>query len=162
MDTSASRKIAILSVDGINFSSGFVCKELSLFLEDERTSRHYVFKRPIDLQLTGSDRKTEFFHHKILGGLRLNDSSVGSLEHYSHVGVIQSLCNYTVYVAGHVAYKFVTRIIPGSDVYDIQQIAHHQFPRTLPQSPCGIEHNPRYCSLAKLWNIREFCINNLF
>ena len=146
MIISSPQKVAILSLDGINLASGFISKELSIFLEDERTSRHYVFKIPIDLQLTSSDRKTEYYHHQILGGLRLSDNCVGSLEYYSHVGIIQSLSNYTVYVVGHVALKFVTRIISGSDVYDIRQIAHHQFPKQLPQASCGVHHNPRYCS----------------
>ena len=152
-----NKPIAIVSVDGPNLSSGFVLKEMSIFIEDEFTSRHYLFRRPVNLHMGEMDRRTERFHHQILGGLRFDEHNCASLEYYTHVGIIQSLSNHRIYCAGHIAYKFLTGLLPQGDVLDIQQISDHTFSKELDRAPCGIAHNPRYCSLSKLWDIRNFC-----
>lgn len=156
-----SKKIAIVSLEGINLSSRYVLKEMSLRIEDENSCRHYIFNRPADLVLTAKDRKTERFARNVLGAAGIDEYCTGSLEYYSHISILRSLQGYTIYCAGHVALKFLSAILPDVEVYDIQEVAGHVFPKELPHVWCGLNHNARYCALAKLWNM-VFFMNNHF
>ena len=153
---SPAPKIAVISIEGINFSSGFILKELSIRVQEEASTRHYVFNRPADLQMTAKDSRTESYCKRVLGAAGINDYTIGSLDYYTHVGILYSLANHTIYCAGHVAHKFLSNLLPYTCIYDIQDIATHVFPKELPSAWCGLNHNPRYCSLAKLWNMVHF------
>ena len=113
-------------------------------------------KKPADLEM-----KTESFAKRILGAAGINDFAAGLLDYNSHIGILYSLADFRIYCAGHVAHKFLTNVLPYADIYDIQEISTHTFPKELPTAWCGISHNPRYCSLAKLWNIVHFVHNVL-
>ena len=154
-------KIAIVSVDGINLSSRFILKEMSIRIDKDESYRHFIFNRPADLVMTLADKKTEEYAKRVLGAAGIDDYSDGSLDYYSHIGILYSLANYKIFCAGHVSYKFLSTILPYADIYDIQEISSHTFPKQLPTAWCGISHNPRYCSLAKLWNIVNFVHNVL-
>ena len=154
-------KVAVVSVEGINLSSSFILKEMSIRIEEEDSCRHYVFNKPRDLKMTVQDKRTESYCKRVLGAAGINEYTVGSLDYYSHVGILYSLANHTIYCAGHVAYKFLTTLLPYAAIYDIQEISTHVFPKELPSAMCGLSHNPRYCSLAKLWNMVYFVHNVL-
>ena len=151
--SSQQQKIAVVSLDGINLSSRFILKELSIRLDDESSCRHYVFKKPADLVMTLRDRKTERYARKVLGAAGLDEYNTASLDYYSHITILSSLHDYTIYCAGHVAFKFLASILPTANLFDIQEVSAHVFPKELPHVWCGLNHNPRYCSLAKLWNM---------
>ena len=155
---SPQTKVAVVSVDGINLSSRFILKEMSIRLENENSYRHFVFNKPADLEMTAKDKKTKSFAKRILGAAGINDFAAGALDYYSHIGILYSLTDFRIYCAGHV---FLTNILPYADIYNIQEISTHTFPKELPTAWCGISHNPRYCSLAKLWNIVHFVHNVL-
>ena len=55
--SSPQTKVAVVSVDGINLSSRFILKEMSIRLENENSYRHFVFNKPADLEMTAKDKK---------------------------------------------------------------------------------------------------------
>ena len=93
--------------------------------------------------MTAKDKKTESFAKRILGAAGINDFAAGSLDYYSHIGILYSLADFRIYCAGHVAHKFLTNILPYADIYDIQEISTHTLPKELPTAWCGISHDPR-------------------
>ena len=157
---SPQRKVAIISLDGINLSSRFILKEMSIHIEDEDSLRHFVFSKPVDLQMTAQDRRTENYCKRVLGAVGINEYTVGSVQYYGHISILNSLADFTIYCAGHVAYKSLTSVLPYASIYVIQDISTHTFPNELPNAFCGISQNPRYCSLAKLWHMAHF-VNNV-
>lgn len=152
--TSFTMKYAVVSTEGVNFSRGFTLKELAIWLPGDETSRYYVFQPPVGQRLSEGDHRTERYAVKVLGATSTRQHVSGSLPYHTHIGVLYSLADFTIYVAGHVSYKFLTQLLPYTNVIDIQEISGHRFPTELPSSWCGLNHNPRYCALSKLWNMR--------
>ena len=153
-------KNVIITIDGINLAHGFVLKELSIFLIEAQTTRHYFFKPPPFLYLTANDRKTEAYTKKALGGLGVEEHAEGSLEYFTHTGVIDSLKDYRVYVMGDLTETFIKGVIPHAEIWDLQRTCSVVYPKQLPPAACGIPHNPRYCSMAKLWFLKAYIERN--
>ena len=149
-----------MSVDGVNLTHRMIVRELSLFFLDTQTTRHYFFKRPLDLRMTHNDRQTERYSKQVLGGLGIDDHAEGSLDYYAHIRVIRSLQEYRIFLVGDVAEKFVNNILPYGDIWNLQNVSSFTYPKELPPANCGIPHNPRYCSLAKLWCVKAYMDNN--
>ena len=110
--------------------------------------------------MTHADRQTERYSKKVLGGLGIDEHADGSLEYYAHIPVIQSLQEYRILLVGNVAEKFVRSILPYGDVWDLQNVTSLTYPKQLHSAYCGIPHNARYCSLAKLWYIKSYVDSN--
>ena len=146
-------KNVIITIDGINLEHGFVLKELSIFLIEAQTTRHYFFKPPPFLYLTANDRKTEAYTKKALGGLGVEEHAEGSLEYFTHTGVIDSLM-------GDLTETFIKGVIPHAEIWDLQRTCSVVYPKQLPPAACGIPHNPRYCSMAKLWFLKAYIERN--
>ena len=153
-------KTCIVTLDGVNFSRRFVAKEVSILLLEANTTRHMVLQPPADFWLTSADRKTQNFAVNVLGSIAIEDHVDGSLAYYSHVSAITSLKDYRIFVVGEIAERFVKNIVPYAEVLNIQDLTPFKYPKELRSAQCGILHNPRYCSLAKLNFIRDFIIDN--
>ena len=153
-------KSCIISVDGVNFSRRFIAKEISIYLMEDLTSRHMILKPPSDFWMTSADRKTHSFAVNVLGTVPLTSHTYGSLDYYSHAGALDSLKDFRIYVVGEIVEKFVRNILPHADIWNIQDLTSFTYPKTLPTACCGVVHNPRYCSLAKLYHIRDFILRN--
>ena len=153
-------KSCIITIDGVNFSRRFVAKELSIYLIEENSTRHMLLKAPTDFWMTAADKKTHYFAVNVLGTIPLSAHTFGSLDYYSHVGAIDSLKDHKIFVVGEMTEKFVQNIIPHADIWNIQELTSFKYPKTLQYACCGVNHNPRYCSLAKLHFIRDFIICN--
>ena len=151
-------KSCIITIDGVNFSRRFIAKEVTIHLLDENTTRHMILQAPSDFWLTPADKKTQDFAVNILGGAAINDHNEGSLSYYSHVGAISSLTDYRIYVVGEITHRFVRNILPHANLWNIQDLTPFKFPKELRSACCGIPHSPRYCSLAKMWFIRDFIL----
>jgi hypothetical protein len=119
-----------------------------------------VLQPPSDFWLTNNDKKTERFVVNVLGGVPISDHSAGSLSYYSHVSALTTLQDYRIYVVGELAEKTLRNILPHADIVDIQTLTSFKYPKELPTSYCGIQHNPRYCSLAKMAYIQNFIQQN--
>ena len=86
----------------------------------------------------------------------MHDHQDGSLDYCIHASILTSLKDYRIFTQGNVATDFISTILPCGDVWDIQEISMHKYPAELAYTNCGILHNSRYCSLAKLWHIRGY------
>ena len=159
-DGKPTMKSCIISVDGVNFSRRFIAKEISVHLLDDGTTRHMLLKTPTDFWMTSADRKTHNFAVHVLGTIPLTSHQLGSLDYYSHAGALDSLKDHRIFVVGEIAEKFVRNIVPHADIWNIQELTSFTYPKTLPTACCGVVHNPRYCSLAKLHYIRDFINRN--
>ena len=116
---------------------------------------------PSDFWMTSADRKTHNFAVHVLGStIPLTSHQLGSLDYYSHAGALDSLKDHRIFVVGEIAEKFVRNIVPHADIWNIQELTSFTYPKTLPTACCGVVHNPRYCSLAKLHYIRDFINRN--
>ena len=149
-------KLCLVFVDGPNFPRRFVLKELSVYFPHNDTYRHYLLKQPFDLWLHGSYTSTNNYHKRVLGGVGVDEHNEGSLDYYSHSSILGSLSDYCIMTVGHVATKFLRKALPHSQVLDLQDLSPFKYPLHLNDACCGVQHNPRYCSLAKLWYVKSY------
>ena len=150
----------ILSLEGINLRRGYIVKEMSIHFPQDNSFRHYFFRRPQNMTLTPEDKNTCYYATKVLGGLGMNEASNGSLDNPIHISILRSLSHFRILVVGNVAKLYVQAILPTTEVKDLQEISSFRYPSTLPTARCGFEHNPRYCSLAKLKCVKDFATRN--
>ena len=154
-------KSVIITVDCINLAHGFFLKELSIFFIEAQTTTHDFFKPPPFLYLTANYRKTEAYTKKALGRLGVEEHAEGSLEYFTHTGVIDTLKNYRIYVMSDLTETFINKgVIPHAEIWDLQRTYNVVYPKQLPTAACGIHHNPRYCSMAKLWFLKAYIERN--
>ena len=150
-------KSVIVSIEGVNLTHRFVLRELSILFTEDDSLRHYFFNGPHGLHLTPIDKRTNYYTEKFLGGLGVSTHVPAALEAGSYRRILSSLGNqYRILCVGNVAHKFLTEQLPYADIWDLQSIAGLTFPKTLRTAYCGVSHPPRYCSLAKLWFMRNF------
>ena len=148
----------IVSLEGVNLSSGLIVREMSLYFTHDRSYRHYFFKVPRNLDLTHGDRQTDKYYRNILGGIGLNRQIPGSLDHRCVAELLHSLQSYSIYTCGNVSFQYLQEIIPHAKLTDIQTISSFSYPSVLvKETGCGIEHPPRYCALAKLLLVKDYC-----
>lgn len=152
----------VVSIEGINFASGYVPREMSVYFAPSQEIRHYFFKSPGGLRLSENDKKTLHFVKHRLGGLGL-DEIEGALEYHTLFNLLHDLRNHTIFVVGSIAQIFVQRNLPGVDVRDLQTFTSFKYPKTLPYcSGCGTfaHENARYCSYSKLLYLRHYMVDN--
>ena len=156
-------RTVIISLEGVNLESGFVPREMSLYYLHDKSYRHYFFERPDDLVLTENDQQTNRFYRDVMGGFDLETYIEGSLPFINLFYLILRHSSYSVYVVGNVSYKLLRETLPHyTNVTDIRDISVFVYPRSLEESGCGLNHSsPRYCSLAKLKVVNNFCSENL-
>jgi hypothetical protein len=82
-----------------------------MFLEGS-SSRQNVFNHPVELEMTNQDRRTESYCKRVLGVIRINDHTVGSLDYHTHIGILYSLANHMIHHAEHDAHKLLTVVLP--------------------------------------------------
>ena len=147
----------IISLEGVNLSSGLIVREMSLYFTHDRSYRHYFFKVPRNLELTHGDRQTDRYYRNILGGIGLIRQIPGSLDYRCVAELLLSLQGYSIYTCGNVSFQYLRENMPNAKITDIQTISSFSYPSTVQGTGCGIEHPPRYCALAKLRVVKDYC-----
>ena len=151
----------ILSLEGVNLRSGFIVREMSIYYLHDWSFRHYFFETPDNLSLTEDDRQTARFYRDMMGGIDLDRYIDGSIPYINLDYILLQHSSYSIYVVGNVSYNFLRDKLPShSKITDIRNITTFVYPRTLETAGCGVHHEPRYCSLAKLKFVIDFCTEN--
>ena len=147
---------AIVSLEGINLPRGLVVREMSIFYPNDGSFRHYFFDPP-DLDLNEDDRQTERFYRNVLGGTGIWEPIRGSLPYINLHYLLQKHSAYELFTVGNISQNFLIERLPLTRIINIQDVSVFIYPRVMEPAGCGVNHNPRYCSLAKLKVVREFC-----
>ena len=151
-------KSVIVSFEGVNLSHRYVVREMTLLFVEDDAVRHYFFNPP-NLNLTPADKRTDGYTQTYLGGIGVNTEIPGALGADVYRHILTTLGNrYRVLCVGEIAAKLLTQILPYADIWELQSLAGLTYPKTLRNCYCGYNHQPRYCSLAKTWYIRNFMI----
>jgi hypothetical protein len=151
----------IVSFEGVNLSSGYVVREMSIFYLIDKSYRHYFFDLPDNLFLTERDKQTDRYYYNVLGGISLRTVIEGALPYITLDYLLLHLADHYIYVAGNVSCTFLREKLPyHSNITDIREISFFVYPRTLESAGCGLNHRARYCSLAKLKAVKDFCDEN--
>ena len=153
-------KSCIITTEGINLRRGYVLKEMSIYLLHLNETKHYFFKSPININMDSNDMKTNWYTKKYLSGIGVNDFRSGSLENFSYMDILRSLSDHRIYVVGQQTYELCYGIIPHANIIDLQH-SSFIYPKQIQSALCGFSHsNPRYCSLAKIWVIKNYLDEN--
>ena len=142
---------AYIGVEGYTLPSGFVLKELCVLFPNEEYS-YYLFKAPVNKQLSDVDRRTIRYTTTNLNNLSWFDGHI-PLEILPDI--LQEIKQYRIYTYSEIARKMLQELLPVSIVNDIQTLGF-KLPSCLPSDNCGREHKPRYCAKAKAVAIKNF------
>ncbi len=143
----------IASFEGFSLRHTYIIKEAT-FLFPDGHYHQYLFAPP-DLHLTPADRTTVQWTTRNLNGLHWED---GLLPYHTLPEILQRISSCCrIYAHGSMARKFLAEQLPRSLIVDTS--LDGKYPATLRAAPCGRDHNPRYCSLAKALYIRDNFVN---
>lgn len=145
-------KSVVISIEGFNLQRDYIIKELSVIHQDDGY-QHYQFKTPRDFIPTNQDLKTISFTKKYLNGFSLIDDH--HLDNEIHESILKEFAKYTIYVAGEITQRFISKILPETTVIDVYDIMDFKYPKELPDPSCFSYHLFRYCSLAKARYIKK-------
>ena len=140
-----------IGLDGYMMPSGFVTKELTIMFPNSEYN-HFLFQPPTERYLTELDKRTIRFASHRLNSLAWFDGDVpyGQLDL-----ILTKLRDYKIYTFSDIAVETLQRALPTSVIINVQEMGF-KMPKTLPDSHCGRMHNFRYCSKAKVCEIKKF------
>ena len=137
--------------EGVNLSRGLQVREATFILLETGEIKHYFIKPPEELQLNESEKKTDFYIRKCLGGIGVHTPIPGAQPFQKLAEVVTSMGGDKIFCVGDIAQNVLRSILPYGDIENIQQTLNFVYPKTLLDSNCGYKHlNTRYCSLNKL------------
>ena len=143
----------IVSAEGVYLAENdYIVRELSIYFCETRTVQHFTFDPP-QRELSGTEKRTNFYVRNILHGLGVYDIISGSREYSDSTKIVTALGNYQILCVGNVAYAWLKTILPYGNIINIQNKTDFSYPKNLPRMCCGINHNSRYCALSKLWTL---------
>ena len=142
---------AYIGLDGYMIPSGYVIKELTVMFPNSEYN-HYLFQPPAKRYLTETDKRTVRFASHHLNNLAWFDGDI-PYEQLDHI--LAKLRDYKIYTFSEIAVETLQRALPTSVIINVQDMGF-KMPNALPDSHCGRIHNFRYCSKAKVCEIKKF------
>ena len=145
--------MTIVTFDGFCLPSRYIIRECTIIYSNGEFD-HYRFAAPPDYQPSAEDMKAIQFTSNYLTRLPFIDNSL--LPYDCVLTILQKLSNMTLYCAGNQAYHLLKNNLPLTKIVNASSRFGFSYPAVLPSANCGRRHNPRYCSLAKAFYLRDF------
>ena len=145
----------IAAVEGFNFHTGFVIRELTLLFPDN-SEQHFQFRNPETVYLDDRDKRTAKFAKRHLHGFSATDDGTCCLPYSIYPQILKAVENCRIYVAGQIARRFFMKNLPYTPIIDVYSSWDFmKYPIELENPQCFFLHRFRYCSLAKARYLKE-------
>ena len=158
--------------EGFVLKRMYIIKEMTVLYESGNLD-HYRFAAPTTVRLTTDEAKTVRYASRHLNGLSYHDGEISYEEIYSILGKLAGLlinnvntnplpsrqditsifAGCKIYVHGSAATNFILQHLPNSLI--VNTAAINILPTELIRRDCGRDHPPRYCSMAKAFEIKK-------
>ena len=148
---SASKLELYIAGDGFTLPSCFILKELTILLPD-REFKHFIFKQPDWFCPTAQDNITIRYTTTYLNQLSF---TAGDIPYNIIDGILTPYKDYKIYTYSAIIQNYLQNILPTTTIINIQLFGY-KLPPVLPKPNCFKNHNPRYCSLAKVKAVCKF------
>ena len=145
-------KSVFIAIEGFNLKQGYIIKELSIVYPDD-SHQHYQFKTPENFTPSVADKITIKYSENYLNGFSIEDNFY--LPNDLHLTILNEFANFKIYVAGEITQRFISTILPETNIVDVCSLMDFQYPTELPDPHCFQIHHARYCSLAKARYIQQ-------
>ena len=140
-----------VALEGYTLRSGFIVKELCvMFLNGEYNI--FLFRPPVDRRLSLVEQRTVHYTTRQLNNLSYED---GDIPYEILYQILSKYRDYTIFTFSDVAQRLLQEVLPSAKVTNIQTLGFNM-PVVLPPPSCCRVHNPRYCALAKCFEIKNF------
>lgn len=154
---STSKLELYVASEGFTLPSGFVLKEITILFPN-REYKHFLFKQPRSFTPTDNDISTIRYTTTHLNQLSFTE---GDIPYNLINSILTPYKDYKIYTYSTVLENLLQTILPTTTIINIQSLGY-KLPLTLPKPNCFKNHNPRYCSLAKVRAVCRFVeINKL-
>ena len=140
-----------IGVEGFTLPAGFIAKEICILFPN-REFCHYIFKAPINPNLSAADHRTIRFTTDKLNKLSWYD---GFISYETIPEIMIEFQQFRIFTYGEVVMRFIQKLLPLSVVTNTQTDGY-AMPSVLPNPACCRDHPPRYCAKAKAVAIGEF------
>lgn len=126
-------------------------KEITILFPN-REYKHFIFEKPDCFKPTQQDYITIRYTTENLNQLSFSE---GDTPYNTIESILTPYKNYKIHTYSDIFQSFLQNILPTTTIINIQTLGY-KLPKKLPKANCFRNHNPRYCSLAKVKAVSNF------